>query len=134
MELEFRKADVSVYPVEGPGRRGNSAWALDLAGATGGSVLSAQRTVSAFRSARPRAGRILHACLRAASLPGRKLQALKVHREPARRDGARAKPDTATVPRRSWPPSSRRRTRWESLADTAGTGNTAASATRPVLL
>ena len=40
MELEFRKADVSVYPVEAQAGVATPVWALDLAEATGGLVLS----------------------------------------------------------------------------------------------
>ena len=40
MELEFRKADVSVYPVEAQAGVATPAWALSLAEATGGYVLS----------------------------------------------------------------------------------------------
>jgi len=40
MELEFRKADVSVYPVEAQAGVAAPGWALDLAEATGGYVLS----------------------------------------------------------------------------------------------
>jgi len=40
MELEFRKADVSVYPVEAQAGAATPAWALDLAEATGGYLLS----------------------------------------------------------------------------------------------
>ncbi len=40
MELEFRKADASVYPVEARPGVATPAWALDLAGATGGHELS----------------------------------------------------------------------------------------------
>ena len=40
MELEFRKADVSVYPVEAQAGVATPGWALDLAEATGGSALA----------------------------------------------------------------------------------------------
>jgi VWFA-related protein len=40
MELEFRKADVSVYPVEAQAGVATPGWALSLAEATGGYVLS----------------------------------------------------------------------------------------------
>ncbi|HEY1221744.1 MAG: VWA domain-containing protein [Bryobacteraceae bacterium] len=40
MQLEFRKADVSVYPVEGTTGAKNPGWALSLADATGGHELS----------------------------------------------------------------------------------------------
>jgi VWFA-related protein len=40
MELEFRKADVSVYPVEAQAGVATPVWARDLAEATGGYVLS----------------------------------------------------------------------------------------------
>jgi len=40
MELEFRKADVSVYPVEAQAGAAPPGWALDLAEATGGHGLS----------------------------------------------------------------------------------------------
>ncbi|MGB7761764.1 MAG: VWA domain-containing protein [Bryobacteraceae bacterium] len=40
MELEFRKADVSVYPVEAQAGVATPGWALDLAEATGGHELS----------------------------------------------------------------------------------------------
>ena len=40
MQLEFRKADVSVYPVEGQSGARTPAWALSLADATGGHEIS----------------------------------------------------------------------------------------------
>ena len=69
------------------------SWALSLATSTGGHALTrGNGDRQRLRSAHPRAGRNLHACLLAGSVRRRKLPRAQGHREPAGRQSVRTKP------------------------------------------
>ena len=131
MELEFRKADVSVYPVEAQAGVAIPAWALDLAGATGGSVLSRgsdglgvfdplaheqdeSYTLAYVPPVSPEGS--CHALKVTVNRPDVTVRGRNLYCNVRQAVVAAVKPKENTL---------------ESLAESAGTGNTAASATVP---
>jgi hypothetical protein len=93
MELEFRKADVSVYPVEAQAGVATPGWALDLAEATGGSALSrGSDGLGVFDPLTREQDESYTLAYSPASIRGRKLPYAQGHGEPARRESGRAKP------------------------------------------
>jgi hypothetical protein len=130
MQLEFRKADVSVYPVEAQVGAKTPAWALSLADATGGHELNRGNDVVAFstfwRASRTNPTR----WLRAKGFAGRKLPPAEGHRRPVRREGARAQ----SVLQRPRSEPGVGQPAGERVGESGGSphaGNTAASASAP---
>ncbi|MGB9459168.1 MAG: VWA domain-containing protein [Bryobacteraceae bacterium] len=130
MELEFRKADASVYPVEAQPGVATPGWALDLAGATGGHEFSRGAGPTIFEQlAREQNESYALAYLPKASAEG-SCHAIKVTID---RPGVtvRGRNLYCNVRQVSVAAAKPKENDLESLAESADAGNTAASASVP---
>ena len=131
MELEFRKADISVYPVEAQAGVETPAWAVDLAEATGGYVLSrGSDGLGVFDPLTHQQDESYTLAYVPAASPEGSCHALKVtvNRPDVK---VRGRNLYCNVPQVSVAAVKPKQNELESLAESAEAGNTAASATVP---